>query len=180
MPSRRQAIRGIGITLVGGLAGCASDQTTSGIITRKAISVGIPKTTSGTVEVTLAVLTYEPDEQLVTGEYADIATEIIDGSSISVSDAVHERVDDRFAFVHYTVNIVPENGSTPANGPLTRAAFNSVEIGRTATVNPYMKQVESDQSVGYLRVTKSGDRKQIQNTRVGQYSWEERVDHIQR
>jgi hypothetical protein len=180
MPSRRQAIQGIGATLVGGLAGCASDQTISGTVTQKQISVGVPNTTSGPVEVPLAVLTYEPDQQLVTGEFADIATEVIDGPSITVSDAVHERFDDRFAFVHYTGNIVPQNGSDPANGRLTQTDFNSLEIGSTATVDPYMRQVESDQSVGYLRVTKPGDCKQFQNTSVGQYSWEERVENIQR
>lgn len=95
----------------------------------------IPKTAGRSVDVTIALLTYERDEQLVTGEYADIILGIINGASLSVFDAVSDRLDDRFATVRYYANIVPKDGSSPVNGQFTRVAFNSLSVGGVATVD---------------------------------------------
>ena len=116
----------------------------------------------------------------MTGEYADILRGVIEDGSMSVSNAVHERLTERFAYVHYFTNIVPTDGSRPANGLLPRTAFNTLSIGGTAAVDPYMKPVDEDHSVGYLRLEKASPLDQPpEEVTVSQYSWEERVDGIQ-
>lgn len=175
MPSRRQFVGGVGAAFLGGIAGCASFQRTSGRVSRKKISVGVPSQSGGSVDVTTAVLTYEPDRRLVTGEYPDILPEVIQDASMSVLDAVHERLRDQFAHVHYHTNIVPIDGSQPANGLLSRTDFNALSIGGSAIVEPRLELGERS----HLRVENASPLKQpADEIVVEQYTWEERVDGI--
>ena len=179
MPSRRQVLGIVGTAFASGLAGCTTSRTTSGVIERKQINVGVPRSSGTPVDVTPVLLTYESDQRLVTGEYADVLREVIGDGSMSVSDTVHERLTERFAYVHYFTNIVPRDGSQPANGLLPRTAFNTLSIGGTAVVEPYMKPVDVDHSVGYLRLKETSPLDQPPGeVEISQYSWEERVDKI--
>jgi hypothetical protein len=137
MLSRRRFVGGVGAALLSGIAGCAALQRTSGFVSRKEISVGVPSQSGQTVDVTAAVLTYEPEQRLVTGEYSpEILPKRIENGVMSVSDAVHERLRDQFEHVEYYTNIVPTDGSQPANGLLSRTDFNALSIGGSATVKP--------------------------------------------
>ncbi len=177
VPSRREVLGLIGAASVAGLAGCSSGQTTSGTVATKTLTIGVP-TDDGTVsDVVAAVLTYEPEERLVTGEYPDILSGIFQGHSMAVSEQIHERVSGQYSYVHYDTNIVPEDGSEPANGHVSRSVFNTLSIGGTATVDPYMKAVDEDHSVGFLRVDTTSPLERAPNeTTVNSYSWDGRVN----
>lgn len=182
MPSRRQFLGGIGTACAGGLAGCGTaGRTTTGVVERKQIDVGVRRPTDTTVSVTPAVLTYESDRRLVTGEYADSLPGVVEDGSLAVSTATHERLTDRFAYVRYYANIVPEDGPGTANGLLPRAAFNDLSVGGTATVELDMRSVDGGGSVGHLRVERSAPPgRPPEAVRVSRYSWAERVDEIRR
>ena len=137
MPSRRQLLAALGPTLP--LAGCAGTETTTGTVTRKSITVGVPQRVGDPVDASVAVLAFEPDRGLLHGEYdpAYVASAVDDGS-LSVPGSIHDRLDDRFASVRYTVNVVPAEG-TPVTGVVTREACNALSLGGTATVAPYVE-----------------------------------------
>ncbi|WP_265110021.1 hypothetical protein [Halosolutus halophilus] len=174
MPSRRQILGVVGTAFASGLAGCTTFQTTSGVVERKKITVGVPRTSGTPVDVSVALLTYEFDQRLVSGEHADILREVVKDGSMSVSNTVHDRLTQQFAYVHYYTNIVPMDGSQPTNGFLPRTAFNTLSIGGTAVVEPTMKPFDS-----YLRLNKTSPLDQPpREVRVSQYSWEDRIDGI--
>lgn len=178
MPSRRNVLRGIGPALIGGVAGCLTSQGTTGTVARKQVQVTVPRTVGDPVTASLAVLTFESDG-VVTGEYADIVSGVIDNASISVSETVHDRLADRFADVRYYSNIVPDDGSKPANGRVNRDNFNTLSVGGTATVDSVMKTVADGSSSSHLEIQGTTPRETPPTeTRVSQYDWHERVDEI--
>ncbi|MWG33076.1 hypothetical protein [Halomarina oriensis] len=179
VPFRREVLRLIGAASVVGLAGCSSGQTTSGTVATKTVTIGVPTDDETVFDVVAAVLTYEPEERLVTGEYPDILSGIFQSHSMAVTEQVHERVSSQYSYVHYNTNIVPDDGSEPANGRVSRSIFNTLSVGGTATVDPYMKSVDEDHSVGFLRVDSTSPLEQPPNeTTVNTYSWEARVDDV--
>ena len=148
MPSRRRLLAMLGATSVGGLAGCTSSRATTGFVARKDVTVAVPQQVGEPVDTTVAFLAFEPDSRLVHGEYARTASAAVEGATVSVSERLHDRLSDRFASVRYTTNIVPEDGSEPANGVVTRRDFNEVSVGGTATVESYF----GDEGLGRLRL----------------------------
>ena len=179
VPSRREVLGLIGAASVAGLAGCSAGQTTSGVVATKTVTIGVP-TDDGTVtDVVAAVLTYEPEKRLLTGEYPDILSGIFQSHSMGASEQMHERVSNRYSYVHYDTNIVPEDGSDPENGRVPRPVFNTLSVGGTATVDPYMKSVDEDHSVGFLRVDSTSPlERPPSETAVSSYNWEARVDNV--
>lgn len=178
MPSRRNVLRVTGPVLISGVAGCLTSQTTIGVIARKHIKVSVPRTVGDPVTASLAMLTFESNG-LVTGEYADIVSDVIGDASISVSDTVHNRLTNRFADVRYYANIVPENGSKPANGRVDRDNFNTLTVGTTATVDSVVKSGGDGSSSSHLEVHDMTPRETTPTEiTVSQYDWDERVDEI--
>lgn len=179
MPARRSVLRGIGSVLLGSVAGCATSKTTTGVVAQKKVRVSVPRTVGGPVVASLAVLSFESDG-VVTGQYADIVSETVDDASMSVSDSVHNRLANRFPDIRYHANIVPAGDSTPASGLVSRAGFNTLTVGGTATVDAKMKTVDEEASVGYLEIQDTQPRETpASETRISQYDWEERADEIQ-
>lgn len=175
MPSRRKVVRGVGPVFVGAVAGCLSSRTTTGTVAHKRLGVSVQQTVGDPVDTSLAVLTYE-SRGTVTGEYADIVSEAVEGASISVPDAVHERLAERFVDVHYYSNIVPDDGSEPTDGRLSREAFNTLTVGGTATVDASMKTVGQDSSISHLEIHDTTSRQAPPaETSISQYDWDERA-----
>lgn len=178
MPSRRNVLRAVGPALGVGLAGCSASRTTTGVVARKQIRVSVPREVGGPVDVTLALLTFEPGG-LVTGKYANIVTEVVKGASIAVSDGVHDRLSQRFPDVHYYANIESNSGAEPVNGRLSRDEFNSLTVGGTATAGFTMKSVDEAYSVGHLEIHDTAPRERSPaEIRVNQYDWDKRIDGI--
>ncbi|WP_410764438.1 hypothetical protein [Haloferax sp. DFSO60] len=176
MPSRRQFIWGLGTAFVGGFAGIASLKTTTGIVKQKSINVGLQRESGNPFDLTIAHVTYSQDQKLVMIDYANIIREVIEDGSLFVSKSTHERLANQFAYVDYFVNIVPSTGPTTANGFLSRTGFNSLEMGGTAKVIPYMKPVELNHSVGHVKLIESTPPKDIsKKTKIYEYNFEDRV-----
>lgn len=175
MPSRRQVLSGAA-AFMGGVAGCTAPQTTTtGVVAQKQLAVSVSRTVGEPVAVSLATLTAESNG-VVTGEYADIVSEVIDGASIVVPDTVHERLTERFLAVRYYANIVPRDGSKPVNGRLSREAFNTLTVGGTAIVNSTLKNIDEASSVSYLEIHETTARKSPPTAiNVNQYDWDERA-----
>lgn len=175
MPSRRKIVRGVGPALVGGVAGCLTAQTITGTVAHKRLGVSVQQPVGDPVDRSLAVLTFESDG-VVTGEYADVVSEVVEGGSISVPAAVRDRLADRFADVHYYSNLVPDDGSKPIAGRLSREAFNTLSIGGTATVDSSMKTVDQGSSIRYLEIHDSTSRRARPTAvSISQYDWDERT-----
>lgn len=175
MPSKRSILGGLGTGFVASLAGCLTLQTTTGVVERKEIHASVPGSRGEPVDMALAVLTSGPDKW-VTGEYADIVSEAVEESSISVSETTHNRLTNRFANVSYYTNIIPSDSPNPANGLLSRTAFNRLSIGGSASVVPYMKPVDRNSSVGHLWLRKASPRETPpSDVKISQYDWEERA-----
>jgi len=144
MPSRRQLLAAM---LASPLAGCATTETTTGTVTRMGVTVGVPQRTGDPIDASVVVLAFEPDRNLVHGEYdPEYVGAAVDDGSLSVSQSIHERLVARFASVRYTVNVVPDDGR-PVNGVVTREACTALPLGGRATVAPYV-----DDGVGHLDV----------------------------
>lgn len=173
MAFRRQVLAGLGIAVVGVVGGCSGVAGTSGTVARKQITVEVPQSAGDPVDVRLAHVSFETERRLVTGSYADVAASVVDGPELSVSDDVHERLSDRFSSVTYSTNVVPEDGATPANGLVSRAAFNRLSIGGSATV----ERDGGDGDTGRLRVLEATppEREPVEVT-VDSFDFETRVD----
>jgi hypothetical protein len=170
MPSRRQLLAAFGATLP--LAGCATTETTTGTITRKSVTVGVPQRVGDPVDVSVALLAYEPDRGLLHGEYdPEYVAAVVDDGSLSVRQSTHDRLVDRFTSVRYTVNVVPAEGR-PANGVVTREACNGLSLGGTATVAPYVEK-----QVGHLDVREAAPPADAPDeVTIGQFDLDERAD----
>ena len=173
MPFRRRVLAVLGATAVGALAGCSAFDATSGLVARKDVTVAVPQDVGEPVDTPVAFLAFEPDRRLVHGEYAEVAGAAVDGATISVSERLHERLSDRFATVRYTTNVVPEDGSKPANGVVTRRDFNALSVGGTATVESYF----GDDGWGRLRLHETTPRGiEPSEITVGRYDLNARLD----
>jgi hypothetical protein len=98
------------------VAGCGDRHGVTGTVAHERVSVGVRRTTSAPVDTTLAVVTYERDGQVVTGEYADVVPSIFVDGSITVSELMADELRDQFSHVHYHADIVPDGGATPVSG----------------------------------------------------------------
>jgi len=137
MPSRRRVLAGIGTVAGGTFAGCPSDAATTGTVTRKDVTVAVPRQTGEPVDASVALFGYEPDRRLVHGEYdPDYAGDAVDEATLSAPEAVHETLSNEFSAVSYAVNLVPDEGA-PVNGVVSREDFDALTVGATATVEPY-------------------------------------------
>ncbi|WP_436926010.1 hypothetical protein [Halosimplex amylolyticum] len=173
MPSRRRLLAGVGTVATGLIAGCSADPTTSGVVARKRVTVAVPRRVGEPVETALALLAFEPDRDLIHGEYDP---EHVDGAvergTLSVAAAAHERLSDEFVSVRYSVNVVPEDGETPANGVVDRETFDALSVGGTARV-----ATTTEDGVGRIdvreRTPRDGDPAEIT---VSQFDVDERTD----
>ena len=139
MPSRRQLLAALGTTAVGALSGCTSPDATTGVVSRKRVTVAVPRRGDRPVETSVALLAFEPDRGLVHGEYdPEYVDAAVDGGTLTVPERVPDRLTDRFVAVRYSANVVPTDGATPANGVVGRPAFNDLPLGGTATVGTYV------------------------------------------
>jgi hypothetical protein len=134
MPSRRPIVHGFGLVFLNCIAGCVSSQPTTGVVAQKQIAVSVLRTARDPVDISLAVVSFE-SSGLVTGEHADIVPEIVNNASVSVSDAVHTRLAQRFQDIRYSANIVPGDESSPTNGLVSRDDFNTFTLGGTAVID---------------------------------------------
>jgi len=149
MPSRRSVLAALGATVtVGSLAGCASTDSTTGTVSRKSLTVGVPRRDGDPLDASVAFLAFEPDRRLIHGEYdpTHAGAAVDRDGTLSVPRPIHDRLNDRFASVRYAVNVVPADGR-PANGLVTREACNALTLGGTATVAPSLVD-----GVGHLDV----------------------------
>ena len=134
MPSRRRLLAALGTAAGGAVAGCAALDATTGVVSRKRVTVAVPRPGDRPEDASVALLAVEPERGLVHGEYdPEYVDAAVEKGTLSVPERVHDRLTDRFAAVRYSVNVVPEDG-TPANGVVGRRAFNRLSLGGTATV----------------------------------------------
>ncbi|WP_435179248.1 hypothetical protein [Halorussus sp. AFM4] len=173
MPSRRRLLAALGTTAAGALAGCSASDATTGVVARKDVTVAVPQDVGDPVDTTVAFLAFESESRLVHGEYAHVAGAAVDGATIAVSEQLHERLSDRFTAVRYTTDVVPADGSKPADGAVDRWAFNDLSVGGTATVESSV----GDAGRGRLRLreTTARERDPAEIT-VSAYDLEARLD----
>lgn len=118
---------------------------------------------------------------MATGEHADVVSAAVNDASITVPEPLHARLADRFVDVRYRANVVPADGSEPANGRLARADFDALTIGGTAVVDHVMRTENGGPSVGHLEVRDATPRETPPaDVRVSPYDWDERDDAIRR
>jgi len=174
MPSRRRLLSALGPAALGLVAGCAAAETTTGTVSRKRVTVAVPRQVGDAVEASVALLAFEPDRGLVHGEYdPEHAGAAVAEGTLAVSASLHERLADRFAAVRYGVDVVPGDGGTPANGLVTRGAFDRLPLGGTATVETHT----GDDGSGRLRVqTVAPPERAPSAVTVSQFDLDERVD----
>ena len=174
MPSRRGLLAALGTGAAGVVAGCTGTDTTTGLVSRKWITAAVPRRGAEPMDASVALLAFEPDRGLVHGEYDPAYVDAaVDGGTLSVPEGVHDRLTDRFAAVRYSANVVPTDGTTPANGVLGRRAFNRLSLGGTATVGTYV----GDDGYGRLRVRETTPREgDPSEVTVGTFDLAERVD----
>lgn len=126
------------------------------------------------------MLTFESDG-VATGEYADVVSEAVNDASISVPEPVHARLADRFVDVRYQANIVPEDGSTPANGRHSKEGINALTVGGTAVVDSSTRAGDEGAAVSHLEIHDATSREiPPAAIRVSRYDWDERADAIRR
>jgi hypothetical protein len=155
MPSRRHYLAAVGTAAAGPLTGCvgSDEDAVTGLVARKVVDVAVVDDGGGTTRTTLGVLTYEPEQNLVTGEYASLLSLAVTDARLRVADDLHADLSDRFADVAYHVNVVPAEG-WPAGGSTERSAFNRLELGGTATAVEYL----DDRRNGRVRVLDAAPR----------------------
>jgi hypothetical protein len=170
VPARRHVVATLGTAVLGSLAGCTADAVT-GRVTRKAVSVAVPRPSAERVETTLALLAFEPDRGLVHSEYDPAHLDAGDGR-LTVSEPTHGRLQNRFAAVRDLANVVPTEGD-PAGGLVDRAALGNLPLGATATVEP----VVGEDRTGHFAVRDVTPRDSTPNrVTVSTFDLDERVD----
>ena len=150
MPSRRDYLRGVAGSGLGGLAGCMGyfDRTT-GTVFRKTVSVAYPTRDRGPVWTSVAILALGADGRTALAQYdPEYATVDIDAVSLSVSTEQAELMNQRFSGTKYTAGIDPGEGNRGMNRAADRAGFNELHLGGSATVGTYT----ADDGTGYFRV----------------------------
>ncbi|MFC7141466.1 hypothetical protein ACFQMA_16705 [Halosimplex aquaticum] len=174
MSSRRQFLAAFGTTAAASVAGCSGGGSTAGTVARKDVTVAVPQQVGDPVEASVALLGFEPDRSLVHGEYdPEHAGAAVDGATLSVSEQTHDALADAFASVRYSVNVVPEDGTEPVNGVVTREDFGALTVGGRATVDPR----RGEDGLGRVGVRETTPRESDPTTvTVSRFDLDERLD----
>lgn len=138
MPSRRTFLTAVSAISAAGVAGCLDTlDTTTGFVWNKSITVEVSGANERTVTTDLLSVSFERGENILHGEYdPEYATSAVDDRFVTVSDDLHEALEDQFRDIRYRASITPTEGrESPVNAAATRTAFNELTLGGRATVS---------------------------------------------
>lgn len=203
MTSRRDILTGVGAISLASLAGCpALNRSEDSPDTVGDESTGTPPSTAEFVNSATGRVWYKEIEVTVGGEESTLWTDVlrltfdreanevwgqydpeyvgdsVDGASVSVSENVHNKLQNTFEEVRYAIRLGPvDESGDHLHANAYREGFNQMPLGGEATVELYLVQTGDDLRTGYIRPTSTEPRQQeLSNIDITQFSLGDRFD----
>lgn len=191
MTSRRDILTGVGTISLGSFAGCSAFNrsedspataefvnSATGRVWHKEIEVTVGSEES-TLWTDVLRVTFDREANEVWGQYdPEYVGDSIDDASVSVSEDLHNKLQNTFENVRYAIRLGPvDESGDHLHANAYREGFNQIPLGGAATVDLYLVQTSDNLRTGYIRPTNTEPRQQeLSNIDITQFSLGDRFD----